>query len=103
MERIKLLETYLLESPQDPFLHFALAREWQGLGQLEKALEKYEYLLGTYPEYVGTYYHLGKLYEQFDRNPDAIKCYEAGIKVATAARDSHSAGELRGALDELLY
>ncbi len=103
MERIKLLESYLSESPQDPFLHFALAKEWEGIGELKKALEKYEYLQKTYPEYVGTYYHLGKLYEQFDRNPDAIKCYEVGIKVAREAQDSHSAGELRGALDELIY
>ena len=103
MDRIKSLLSFLKESPNDPFLHFALAKEWEGQGDFQRSLEKYEFLRMHHPDYVGTYYHLGKLYEHFDRQEDAMQCYEEGIKVANAAKDMHSASELRGALDELMY
>lgn len=103
MSRVDLLKKYLADNPDDPFLHFALAKEFEGQQELEVAKSKYEYLVEQHAEYVGTYYHLGKLYELLEDTDKAEQCYEAGIKVAKAAGDTHSAGELRGALDELIF
>ncbi len=99
--RINLLKSYLEDDAQDPFLHFALAKEFEKLGDGERALEKYLFLLTEHSDYVGTYYHLGKLYEKIAEPGKAQATYEEGIEVALAQKDNHSASELQGALDLL--
>jgi uncharacterized protein YdcH (DUF465 family) len=46
---------------------------------------------------VGTYYHLGKLYEQLDRPDDAIATYEQGITVAREQGAQKDLSELQDA------
>ena len=95
----KLLE-FLKNEPNDAFLHYALATEYLRLNQTEMALQYYEGLVKDHPDYVGTYYHLGKLYEALNKLPDAIVTYEAGMKVAAAQRDNHSFSELQAVYRE---
>ena len=90
----KLLEFYKNE-PNDEFLQYALATEYLRLNDIEQALFYYEKLVNEHPNYVGTYYHLGKLYENLNRKPDAITVYEKGINIARAARDNHALSELQ--------
>ena len=49
---------------------------------------------------MGTYYHLGKLYEAMGRSGDAIRTYRTGIDQAGRASDFHARSELQGALLE---
>jgi hypothetical protein len=51
---------------------------------------------------VGTYYHLGKLYEALNRKDDAIKTYETGMKVAKEQRDNHAFSELQAVYQEAM-
>lgn len=95
--RLQQLTDFLHESPNDPFLKYALATEHLKLGHTESALRYYEELLDKHPEYVGTYYHLGKLYEAMDRKDDAISVYEKGMQVAKNKRDMHALSELQAA------
>jgi tetratricopeptide (TPR) repeat protein len=90
----KLLE-FIKNEPEDPFLKYALATEYLRLDDPDKALQYYEDLVKNHKEYVGTYYHLGKLYEILNRKEDAIKTYQDGISVARAARDNHALSELQ--------
>ncbi len=99
--RLQQLFTFLEGSPGDAFISFAIAKEYEGLGELDKSLDTYEELVKSKPEYVGTYYHLGKLYEKLERFEEAETTFTSGIAVAKAAGDKHSAGELQGALDML--
>ncbi|MCJ8211237.1 tetratricopeptide repeat protein [Mucilaginibacter sp. RS28] len=92
----KLLE-FIKNEPNDEFLQYALATEFLRLGDTDKALSYYEGLVDKHPNYVGTYYHLGKLYEQLGRQPDAVTTYEKGMQVARTARDNHAFNELQGA------
>lgn len=92
----KLLE-FIKNEPNDEFLQYALATEYLRLGDQEKALEYFEGLVANHPNYVGTYYHLGKLYEQVGRKDDAITVYQKGIEVTRAARDNHAMSELQSA------
>jgi tetratricopeptide (TPR) repeat protein len=46
---------------------------------------------------VGTYYHLGKLYERLGRTDDAIDTYEQGIEVARAQKAQKDLSELQDA------
>jgi len=95
----KLLE-FLKNEPNDAFLKYALATEYLRINQTDKALEYYEDLLNNYPNYIGTYYHLGKLYEALNRKQDAITTYETGMKVTKEQRDNHAFSELQAVYRE---
>ena len=90
----KLLDFYNTE-PNDPFLKYALATEYIALNDFSTALIYFEDLILNHPDYVGTYYHLGKLYEKLDRKDDAIRIYQQGMQAARVARDNHAFSELQ--------
>jgi tetratricopeptide (TPR) repeat protein len=90
----KLLDFYHAE-PHDPFLKYALATEYIALNDFNTALIYFEDLILNNREYVGTYYHLGRLYEKLNRKDDAIKTYQQGMQVARSARDNHALSELQ--------
>jgi len=95
----KLLE-FIKNEPDDEFLKYALATEYLRLNQADKALAYYEDLVNNHPNYTGTYYHLGKLYEALDRKQDAIVTYETGMKITKEKRDNHAFSELQAVYRE---
>ena len=95
----KLLE-FLKNEPNDEFLQYALATEYLRLNETDKALAYYENLVTNYPDYVGTYYHLGKLYEALNRKDDAISTYEKGMGTARKLRDNHALSELQSVYNQ---
>jgi tetratricopeptide (TPR) repeat protein len=62
----------------------------------------FEEILAFDENYVGTYYHLGKLLERVGETKEAILIYEKGMQVAKIVKDNHSYNELAAALDNLL-
>lgn len=97
-DRLATLLDYLRDDPDDPFVRYALAQEYLKRGDTAEALRYFEALAAKHPDYVGTYYHLGKLYETLGRADDAVRTYRAGIEAATQASDLHARAELQGAL-----
>lgn len=97
-ERIPLLLGFLADDPSDAFSRFALAQEYARLDQTEQALAEYARLTREQPDYVGTYYHLGKLLEAAGQRDEAEQTYRTGISVAERLRDAHSRAELNDAL-----
>ena len=95
--RLEQLKAFRLEDPKDSFLLFALAKEYEKLGNPEEALHHYLELEKQDPAYVGTYYHLGKLYEQMGEPEQALQAYDRGIQVSKQAGDQHAMGELAAA------
>ncbi len=100
MSRIEQLQAFSREDPDDPFVRFALAQEHLKHGDSSAALGYFEGLAADHPDYVGTYYHLGKLYETLDRPDDALRTYRTGIAEAGRAADAHARAELQSALLE---
>ena len=90
----KLLDFFETE-PNDPFLKYALATEYLNLNETPKALAYYEDLIRNHADYIGTYYHLGKLYEVLERKSDALNTYQMGMMVARKANDGHALAELQ--------
>jgi len=101
-DRINKLRQFLEKQPDDSFLQHALALEYVKMEDDATARQHFETLLLRNPDYVGSYYHLGRLLERQGENEGAIKCYEKGIMVAKAANDNHAKSELQMALDDLL-
>src|SRR5690606_6202887 len=102
MTRIEQLRQFLKETPDDPFLHYALTMEYIKLGRHDEALENFEKLVEDYPDYLGTYYHFGKLLEKQGEKDRAANVYNLGINLARSKRNMHALGELQGALNLLI-
>ena len=99
--RIELLKQYIKEEPDDPFNIYALANEYI-TNDPTKALEYFELLLEKHPEYLGTYYQAGKLYQSFNKLEEAKAIFESGITLAIKQVNSKTLNELRAALNEIL-
>lgn len=94
-DRIRQLNDFLNENPAAPFLLYALATEYFKIGQVDEALHYYNLLRTDHPGYVGTYYHLGKLYETLGQKEDAITTYLQGMEIAQQKNDRHALAELQ--------
>jgi len=95
--RLHQLLQFHSQSPNDSFLLFALAKEHEKLGNEPEALDFYEKIVATDPDYVGVYYHLGKLLEKTKGQTEALQAYKAGIAVAKKLGDQHALSELAAA------
>ena len=100
-DRLQALQAFHEEDPDDAFVRFALAQEYLKCGDIEQALRFFEGLVSDDPEYVGTWYHLGKLYQELGRREDAIRTYKQGVAIAGRQRDTHAQAELRDALMQI--
>ncbi|MFN7115301.1 MAG: tetratricopeptide repeat protein [Saprospiraceae bacterium] len=96
-KRLQQLEALLESSPTDSFLLFAIAKEQEKLEEEVKALSYYNKLLQLDPQYVGTYYHLAKLYEKRGQFTEALEIYEKGMQIARQLGDQHALAELSSA------
>lgn len=99
--RLQQLFSFLKDSPDDPFLLFAVAKEYEGLGEHGQALDYYLKLRKEQKDYVGTYYHLGKLYVLKGDEQQAIKIFSEGMEIAKQQGDKHALSELAGAKLEI--
>jgi len=99
MSRLEDLEKMLDENPNDPFLIFALAKEYESKEGTLQALLMYEHLVTNYPEYIATYYHYAKVLHKAGNRNEAVRLLEKGIEEGTKAKDMHAVGEMRGMLN----
>ena len=101
MERIERLKAFLVTNPKDSFVKHALALEYIKLNDDVQAKALFEEVLQNDPNYIGSYYHLGKLLERSSDAPGALAIYEKGMQKAQELGERHAYGELRGAYEEL--
>ncbi len=102
MNRIEKIKEMLQQNGSDSFLEHALALEYIKIGEQMHARQTFESLLHRNPDYLGSYYHLGKLYETLGNMQSAIDTYEKGMQLAKSVKDQHSYNELRGAYDAII-
>ena len=99
MPRIEELEKMLDENPEDPFLIYALAREYESKEGTLQALLMYEHLVTNYPNYIATYYHYAKLLHKAGNRSEAVRLIQKGIEEGTKEKDLHAVSEMRGMLN----
>lgn len=100
-KNIRLLAGFLQKKPDDTFTKFALALELLKSNEVTKAKVLFESVLKQDPDYVGVYYHLGKLYQGSGRIEDAARTYQNGIKIAETQGKTHTKSELQEALSAI--
>lgn len=98
MSRIEQLESMLEESPEDPFLIYALAREYEQVSQTMQAFLMYEHLVTNHPNYVATYYHYAKLLYDVGNHTAAKDLLKQGISSGLHQNDLHAVSEMKGLL-----
>ena len=96
-QRLDLLLGILKETPTDSFVIFAIAKEYENLGNQNEAIQYYQKLYQLDPNYVGLYFHWGKLHEEINDSGKAIEIYSMGIEVASLQKDGHAERELSAA------
>ena len=100
-ERLKLLEQFLKEEPEDPFNWYALALEETKINP-SRASELFEHLLEKHPEYLPSYYHAGNLHLFQGNQERAKEILQKGVTLASQKGEQKTMGELRTLLDELV-
>lgn len=99
MSRIPELEKMLDESPDDPFLIYALAREYEQNLATMQALLMYEHLVTDHPAYIATYYHYARLLYTAGNKQEGIRMLQKGIEMGLQEKDAHAVSEMRGLLE----
>lgn len=101
-DRITYLNKFLEESPDDPFVLYALATEYR-MEQPEKAWEYYDTLLKEHENYAPTYFHAASLAHEFEKIELAKEIYEKGIEVCKAQNETHHLKEIQSAYQNFLF
>lgn len=88
----------LQTNPNDSFLKYAAALEYEKDGDIKNAIQIVQQLLDYDADYLGAYYKLGKLFEIEGREDEAIAIYRKGLDVSRKTSDLKTEGELTEAL-----
>lgn len=99
--RLDKLLAMLKDQPNDPFLSYAVALEYATQGYKDEAISYLEALRSEQPEYLATYYQLGKQYEMKGAEEKAIAIYREGSHLAQQQGDQKTDEELRDAIEDL--
>ena len=99
--RIEILKQMVEERPENSFARYALAIEFSRGGQIEEALENFEYLLLHQPEYAATYLQAGMILAKQGQRARAAEVFTKGIEINRRQGNLHAQGEIEAALEGL--
>jgi tetratricopeptide (TPR) repeat protein len=97
-DRLKMIELMLETNPRDSFLHYAAALEHQKKGDANQAIKILRTIIKNDPNYLASYYQLGKMLEEKNKIAEAIEIYKIGKEVAKKQSEMKTLGELTEAL-----
>ena len=101
-ERIQQLQQFYDDDPRDPFNLYALALEYLKHDK-EKSALFFDRLLQEHKEYLPTYYHAAKFFQDRDEREKAAEIFESGMQLAKKNNDNKTLRELRSAYDEMMF
>jgi tetratricopeptide (TPR) repeat protein len=96
--RLHQLLEMLKAEPNDAFLNYALAVEFEKEGKIDEATAHLQNMITSHPEYLPVYYKLGKLFENQQQFNEARKSYLLGKDLALKQNNKKTLNELEEAL-----
>jgi predicted Zn-dependent protease len=99
--RREQLEALLATDPQDPFLRYGLALEYESEGDTAGAVDQLLALIQDFPEYVPAFLQVGQLLIKLERIDEAKSMLSMGIQTAEKVGDPHAYSEMEGLLDSI--
>jgi predicted Zn-dependent protease len=99
--RLRQLQEFLADSPDDPELRYAVAMELLSLGSDDEAVQSFREVIASQPGYVPTYLMLGQTLIRLNREDEAKEVLRTGGAAAGKAGNPHAEGEIQALLDSL--
>jgi tetratricopeptide (TPR) repeat protein len=99
--RRQMLEEFVASNPNDAFALYGLALDCANSGENDAAIEYFQQLNATHPEYIAAYQQYAQLLVRLARTDEARKIFQAGIAAAQKTGNEHARSEMEAALDEL--
>jgi len=99
--KLQQLESFIKETPNDPFLVYAIGLEYQKINDLDKTRQYFNQLVENFPDYLGVYYRYAALEVELNNIDKAKTLYKKGIEVAKSQNNHKTLAELKGALMNL--
>jgi tetratricopeptide (TPR) repeat protein len=96
--RLEQLQQMLVQDPNDEFLQYAVAIEYFSVNNFKKAIDCFNAILNTNPNYLAAYYQAGKCYEELKQFDKAKDMYAKGIELAQKQNRAKTLNELKEAL-----
>lgn len=103
MHRKDIIKKLLLTTPEDPFLHYALALEMEKSGDLPSAVEILSSLKQSQPTFLPLYFRLGTWLERLGKTKNAIEIWQEGLILAHKQADNKTYKEIAAAIEEAIY
>ena len=88
----------LVTEPNDVFLNYALALEFETEKKYEEAEQQFLKTFQIDNEYLPCFYRLGQIAEKIRTPEQAVKYYKAGLDLAKKQGDNKTASELTEAI-----
>ncbi|MBK7309298.1 MAG: hypothetical protein KBG47_05860 [Bacteroidia bacterium] len=98
INRIEALLSMLQTEPQDVFLNYSLGLEYSANNNFSLAEEQFKKTIDIKPDYIPAFFHLGKLYEEIKKTPEALNCYKQGLDFAKQQKNNKAVNELSEAI-----
>lgn len=92
--RREKLEEMLAAEPNDSFLHYALANEYENEGRFEESLDYFARLRGGPSPHIPSFLRSAQVLVRLQRIDEARAVLREGIDLARAAGASHPAAEM---------
>ena len=101
-QRIKQLEKYLENDPEDTFSKYALAMELKE-DDPKRTRQLYDDLLMNHAHYTGTYYHAAAFFSELGEREKAESIYLKGIEVIAQTDEANALRELKNAYQNFQF
>ena len=99
--RLRQIQAWLAETPDDPELRYSLAMEYRSLGDDERTAAELRSLIADQPQYVASYLMLAQTLVKLVRDDEAKNVLRRGVQAAKQAGNEHAMSELQGMLESL--
>lgn len=100
-DRLKMIQDMLKKEPNDDFLNYAAALELSKMGKQKEAISTLGKLKENHPDYLPTYYQLGKLLVEQNDLSQATTVLEEGYQLALKLNEDKTAEEIKAMLEEV--
>src|SRR5438105_5155002 len=93
--RLKQIQAWLAETPDDLELRYALAMEYRSLGDDEQTAESLRSLIADRPEFIASYLMLAQTLIKLVRDDEAKDTLRRGTLAAKKAGNEHAMSEMQ--------
>lgn len=102
LNRLRLLEQFAKEEPENPFNWYALALETESIDP-ERCLFFHRKVLKDFPDYLACYFSAAHFFAEQELLEEAKQTFEKGIDLAKEQEESKSLRELQNAYQNFLF